>query len=73
MSYEIVTRRDRWSSDAAGWSAEGMGGERENTFETESEACAAIAELRDLGPEWVEARYAVREKGEWHIEYEAAS
>ena len=56
--FEIVTdRRNPWEP-TPDWTVDTVGDE--NNFASLDEAMEAIDELRQLGPEWAEARYGVR-------------
>jgi hypothetical protein len=52
MKYEIQSRDyyGQWSIDTVG---------TENVFDTETEAWAAVEDLKQLGHEWAEADYRV--------------
>ena len=55
--YEIQNRSRDWGYRQ--WSPDGIGGP--NEFETEAEAVEVIEALRELGEDWAEAEYRVRE------------
>jgi len=55
--YQIQT----WDTYSNSWTSDGIGDPDVNLFNTKSEAEEAIAALRELGPEWAEAKYRVVE------------